>query len=298
MAFVALGLVGGCGLGDNAQVAEALIDSVDQFEQAGPAQGTLGLAVQVIEVPAAAEAFALGGAPGDGGGAGGLYDGAPIAVTVDLAHQRSALGPADKRVQIFDGLVDYGRRVGAAEGDARPWMKVDLADLAKGDTKVTFTRLSPDALRNALNPSFVVDLIAGALSGSVEEMPGTETVAGTPTTKYEANFDIEKALEDTRRDRYAEDDREAIYDLLDLLTVSGRVFPGAVWLDEQGRPRRFQIGLRVSPRKGFVLEIGLDLVVESFVDDGVPPTPTDLELLETDSLGGFLQAVTPALEAR
>lgn len=297
--LVVIGLLAGCGLGDKAHVAEQIIDSVARLEQVGPAQGTLVVTLKLIEVPAAAEAFAAGGGlPGGAGGApAGSFAGAPIVVTVDLEHQRAALGGADQPDQIFDRLVGYGRRVEAAEGDARPWMKVDLADLAEGDSKVNFTRLSPDALRNALNPSFVVDLIAGALSGSVERMKGTETVAGTPTTKYEANFDIEKAVGDTRRDRYPEDDREAVYELLDLLTVSGRVFPGAVWLDGEGMPRQFQIGLRVSPRKGFVLEIGLELVFESFGAEGVPPNPTDLELLETDSVAGYLQAVTPAVEA-
>lgn len=296
--LVVVGLLAGCGLGDKAQVADQIIDSVSRLEQAGPAHGNLVVALKLIELPVAAAAFgpAAGSPGGEGGAAGGSFAGAPIVVTVDLKHQRAALGAADQPALIFDGLLGYGRRLEAAEGDARPWMKVDLADLAEGDSKVNFTRLAPDALRNALNPSFVVDLIAGALSGSVEQMPGTETLAGTPTTKYEANFDIEKAVGDTRRDRYPEDDRDAAYELLDLLTVSGRVFPGAVWLDGEGRPRRFQIALRVSPQKGFVLEIGFDLMLERFGDEGVPANPTDLELLETDSLAGFLQAVTPAVQ--
>ena len=284
----------GCGLGDKAARADRVIDSVDRLEDRGTVGGTLTLRLAVVEVPAAAGALAAvpkGETPARPTTATTL----PIAVAIDVAHQRAALGAADAPEQIFDGLVAYGQRTDAQDGDARPWMKVDLTELGDGIGDVDFAAVSPVAMRNALSPSFVVDLIAGALSGSVEQAGKTEVVAGAPTTRFDANFDVEKAVQDTRRDRYPEDDRDALYDTLDLLTVKGRVFPGAVWLDADGLPRRFQVALRVSPRKGFVFEIELDLVLDTLGTASVPASPTDLELLETDSLPEFLQAVTPAL---
>ncbi len=279
---MSLGLLVGCGLGDRAARAERVIDSVDLLAADGPAAGTLAVSIRLLEAPVNIPVQA------------GTFDGPPIDMVVDVDAERAALGPAGDPQQIFDGLVIFGRRLAAAEGDARPWMKLDLEGLADGDSKVNFEQLAPEALRNALNPSFVVDLIAGALSGSVDKV-GPDDVGGTPTTRYDGNFDIEKAVEDTRRTRYPEREREALYDELKLLGMSGRVFPGSVWLDAEGKPRRFQVGVRVSPRKGFVLELGLDLTFLARATELVPPSPSDLELLETDSLGGYLYAVTPTL---
>lgn len=293
-AVLVSGLLAGCSLGDKARLADRIIGSVDRLETAGPAQGTLAVSLRLVDVPVGATSFAPGGASPPAelpGGAANSFS-ASIPMTVDVARQRSTLGAADDVQYLFDGLTGYGRRVDAAQGDARPWMKVDLAALEAGNSTVNFTRLPPEAVRNALNPSFVTDLIAGALTGSIEESTGSEVVGGVDTTRYDANFDIEKAVQDTRRDRYPERDRDALYEALDLLGLSGRVFPGTVWLDRDGVPRRFRIELRISPRKGFVFEVGLDLEILSFGGHEVPRPPTDLELLETDSLGAYLQAVT------
>lgn len=288
------GLLTGCSLGDKAHLADRIIGGVDRLETAGPAQGTLAVSLRLVDMPVGAASFAPGGASPPAGLPGGASIlGAPVPMTVDVARQRSTLGPPDDVQYLFDGLTGYGRRVEAAQGDARPWMKVDLAALEAGDSKVNFTRLPPEAVRNALNPSFVTDLIAGALTGSIKESTrSAEAVGGVATTRYDANFDIEKAVQDTRRDRYPERDRDALYEALDLLGFSGRVFPGTVWLDRDGVPRRFRIELRISPRKGFVFEVGLDLEIQSWGGAAVPRPPTDLELLETDSLGAYLQAVT------
>ena len=124
------------------------------------------------------------------------------------------------------------------------------------------------------------------------QAPKQAVVGGVTTTRYDANFDIDKTVRDTRRDRYRDKERDDLFKALDLLGLSGRVFPGTVWLDRDGLPRRFRIDLRISPRKGFVFEVGLDLQLHAFGGDEVPGTPTDLELLETDSLGSYLQAVT------
>lgn len=275
----------GCGLGDRAARAERLIDSVDLLAEAGTAVGSVVVTLTLLEAPPAAE----------GAVRGGSFAGQPSDVIVDVAGRRAALGPADAPTHLFDGLVAYGRRLDAAEGDARPWMKVDLEEVTEGS--VSAERLAPEAIRNALNPSFLVDLIAGALSGSVEEV-GSKDLRGERTTRYDANFDVDKTLHDTRRRRYPEREREALDDVLKLLDVSGRVFPGSVWLDAQGRPRRFQVGLRVSPQPGFVLELRLDLELHSVGGAVMPGRPTDLELLETDSLGAYLFAVTPMLAGR
>lgn len=282
-----LAVVAGCGLGDRAERAERVIDSVDLLDAAGPATGTMTVRLTVIEVP-----DALGGVPML------TVTGPTTDLAVDLRAQRAALGPLDAPEQIFDGLVTYGRRLDAQDGDARPWMKLDAAALPDGDGKVDVTLLAPEALRNALNPVLVLDLIAGALSGSVDLAEQPDTVADASTTRYDANFDIEKALEGTRRGRYPERDREAIYDELRLLNLSGRVFPGSVWLDEEGRPRRFRIDLRVSPQKGLTLALRLSIDLDRIGEGSVPKGPDDLELLETESLGAYLFAVTPLVAGR
>jgi len=278
-----LGLVAGCGLGDKAHLASEIIGGVDHLENAGSAHGTLTLSLRLLDVPAEAATFTRAKT--------GLL-GAPIAMAVNLAQKRATLGPADDPQFQFSGLTSYGRRVDAAQGDARPWMRIDLAALSAGDQKVNFTRLAPEAARNALNPTFLMDLIAGALTGSIKQIRASEVIDGVTTTPYSANFDIEKVLHDTRRDRYPEDDRVAIEKELDLLGVSGRVFPGTVWLDRDGVPRRFRVGLRISPRRGFVFEVSVDLRISAFGVRGQPRLPSELEVLETDSLGIYLQAVT------
>ena len=271
-----------CGLGDKAGLEQRITSAPARYEGMVVA-GTISVESRLKTLPSGVGIPGALGPPGVSAPPGlpsapttqaelptaGVPLGAlTVGFVLDLEGSRAALladAAATEPQVVFDDLVLYGRRGGVPADDARPWVRLDLDDL--DDTAGALDPLDgagPNALY-ALHPAVLADLVAGTLTGSIE--PGGDDSLGAGTTHYEVNISIRKALQDTRRARYPERRRESAEELLRLLGVVGDLHPGAVWLDAEGRIRRFRIEFRQEPRH----KVEFRMIVS--VDVG--PTPTE-----------------------
>lgn len=287
---VAVALLPACGLGDKQAMADRVVDAVEALTEEGTATGTVGVTATFVRFPESMTALAE---------QRGIDLETPpptnevvLDVALDLDAARARLGAADDPLEIFDDLEVYGIRQAAAEDDARPWAFVDLGDLDEGEAEVDPDQDAAILAIGAINPAVLVDLAAGALTGSIEDA-GTESVAGVETTRYDANFDLEKTTEDTRDDRYDDDKRETLDALFDLLTVRGTVHAGSVWVDGDGVLRQVVLRFETEPELDTIVEVALRLTIDEV---GVPlaiepPGPRDW--LEVSTMVGFLRTIIP-----
>jgi len=122
----------------------------------------------------------------------------------------------------------------------RPWIEVDFSKITP--RKDPPGRLPPQL---ALDPSLLVDLLAGALSGSVHR-DGSDTVDGVATTRYSLHVDWDKATSDEGRvaaglpklSKFRLHTLDRIYE---QLAVSDTIVPTRLWLDAGGLPRRIEM---------------------------------------------------------
>lgn len=287
-----------CGLGDKQHRADAIIDAVDATIAAGAANGVLTVGATILQTPDIGRAAEAGNATGGRPPLGTLLA-PPIAyqAALDFRTRRAVLSREDKTAEVFDGLNFYGRRVAATDRDARPWLRLRLADLEEGTGEIRVPEDFPTAVLNAINPIVLVDLAAGALAGSIKRGV-TETTNGVRVTRFDANFDVEKTLEKTRRKAYPEEERKAIEASFALLTLKGEVNKGTVWLDDAGRLRGFALELKVSRQRDLVFGVNLGLVISDFGKVADVRVPPDAEVLEAASMVAFLRAVVPEMVAK
>jgi len=299
-AALVVALLAGCGLGDRQQRADAIISSVDAAFAARQASGTLTTSMRFVRLPdgAGVESITGGAAAAGVAGAGiqqAMQQELTVATTLDLARGRAQVAlqsHADAPFALYDGLVSYGRRWSAGPRDARPWVRVDGTDITKGE-EVDPTQDAPSFFAFALNPIVLVDLIAGPLAGSVRDL-GVETIDGAETTRYSANFDIDKVVKKTRRKRYPEETRRAFEDVLKVLAVSGPIHKGEVWIDGDGRPRRFTIRLKEEPIRHFVIEHTITLDLQAFGTKAAVALPSARERIDVRSVVQYLRATIPS----
>lgn len=279
----------GCGaIQERKEQADRIIGSVDKAIAAGSAH---------IDVAARTE-LKLEGAErmlGEGGPRGAVTPSVTVSAQADLGADRVAYlaggaGGAPQAVRIFSGTTIYVRRVGnAAAGTQRPWVRLDLTSIdpeeIDNDIEVA------DALRRVQetagfdNPLFLLKLLRGALSGSIEDR-GADEVRGVPTRHYKLNLDREKAVKD--EDEEIQDAYEAVFK---SMFATATVFPGEVWLDNQGVPRRYSVTLKSKVRRRALADFRL--TVEMF-DLGQPVQivlPDDRETARVEGLGSLAQAV-------
>jgi hypothetical protein len=309
LAAVAALLTSACGLGDKARLEDRITGAPARLEGSVVA-GTVTVESRLTDVPAGVSATFAGAAPPDAGGPaptfpkGGVSFGQESAgFVLDLAGFRAALltpataEQAPAPVVLFDDLVLYGRRGGIPLDDARPWVRLDLDDVEEGAGALDPLDGAGTAALAAIHPALLVDLAAGTLTGSIErrDVGAADAALAPGTTRYAVNVSVRKALQDTRRSRYPEQRREAVEELLRLLGVVGDLHPGEVWLDEDGRLRRFRVELRQEPQRKieFRMIVSVDLPP---VPDGTTPTVGDVpgveQVLGVDSVLRFTSTVT------
>ncbi len=287
-----------CGLGDKQHRADAIVDAVDAAIAAGGASGVLTVGATILQLPdvgrAAESQDAAGGPPPPG-----TLLAPPIAydAALDFGRRRAVLSRDGKTAEVFDDLNFYGRRLAATDRDARPWLRLRLENLEEGTGEIRVPDDAPTAVLNAINPIVLVDLAAGALAGSIKRGV-TETNNGVTVTRFDANFDVAKTLEKTRRKAYPEQERKAIEAAFELLTLKGDVNKGSVWLDDAGRLRGFSLQLKVSRQRDFVFGVNLALVINNFGKAADVRVPGDSEVLEAASMVAFLRAVVPEMVAK
>lgn len=155
---------------------------------------------------------------------------------------------SDKPAVVFDGNTLFAFIPSAKPGDARPWIST-VANKKLKDFTLDPAAVPASLAAFALRPTLLVDLLAGALTGSIKRVdPETSAVAGVDTTEYRAKFDIDQALTDSTRVTYSQkqiDDLDKLFKVLGI--SSGDLDDGAAWIDAQGNPRQLRIAIRESP---------------------------------------------------
>ena len=281
LVLVAIMAAGACGLGDRERLAREI--------EAGPAKaggavaaGTLGIGytIDLDELPEQArdrmrtQAADATGDPLE-----------TVEVVVDLAKRRGVYLRDGKVVVFHDDQVVYGLRSDAAPDDARPWLKLDLADIDDGEAPLNPAKDGPFAGVMLLNPALLLDFTAGPLTGSIERRAEDRT--------YEANFDIEKVFTQVRRKTYPEERLEVVNDVLEVTAVDGLVHHGKVSLDGEGRPTVFRIELKRSDDYGVRVNLVLILTLDKWDVPFDIARPGDDSLLQLDGFRQFLRGIQP-----
>lgn len=284
-------LAAGCGIQEKKENAERIRDSIEKLAVHGTASAQLTYSLRILETPRNAGGASIQGLPL-------LQEGArtPEVSALILLDYRKKLAQtslpaaepdqAPVAVQVFDGDVLYQRRLnqaGAGTTGGRQWVKLDFGDHyddrehAKGDGFGS----------QSLNPAWLVDLVGGALMGSVEEL-GTEPVRDVQTTHFEVNFSWDDAFEDVD-----DDEREGFLAAASMMGIPERVVKGEVWIDDEGLPRRIRANVRQQRDRNERLELQYTLELFDFGGAAVIEVPTGDDVSEVDGLSGIIQATNP-----
>lgn len=196
-------------------------------------------------------------------------------------------------IALYDGTSLFVRRFGRGSV-RRPWIQVDYA-------KITQRRDPPSSLPQQLgiDPRFVIELVAGALSGSVHK-EGVEPIAGVQTTRYRLNLDWDKALSDEGRTaagltKLSRTRTRALERTYEQMAISDTIIPAELWVDAKGLPRKIEVNLRqttvteLQTRKRhlhFVTTVGVEVTRLRAPVDISPPSKQ--ERIRVDGLGELI----------
>jgi hypothetical protein len=189
-----------------------------------------------------------------------------------------AASGSTKPAVVFDGNTLYASIPTAKPEDARPWISTTTSK------KLTDYTLDPSAVPGslaafALRPALLVDLLSGALSGSIHRV-GSATIGGVATTEYKAKFDIDQALLNATRITYSQKQQDNLTKLFKVLGIkSGDLDPGLAWIDGQGNPRQLAVAITESPvdQSKIVLVVQMQLTPQSTPATLAVPSPNSVE---------------------
>lgn len=205
--------------------ADTVVGAAKRVERVGTGHGTMSMAVSVRRARGGFNSAVVARS----------FNVPSVAVELDFTNRAAAVAPLGNiSPAVFMGSVVYLRRpqaAGQAESQfgVRSWSKLDFAKVGRKDTNT----LGGVTGVNPINPTYLLRLLAGALSGSVRRL-GPTTVNGLPTTHYRMNVDRGKAFS-----RLPDKVRQAADKAFKSDDVKGSVYHDAeVWLDADGLPRR------------------------------------------------------------
>lgn len=235
-----------CGFKSRKAQAEFLVRTPARTREAGAAKATITWRA-VPRLEELANAGGGGGLPRElqqqlqSGGRGAEQT---MLSSVDFVHDRAQLAPTiapEYQLGVFADTALYLRRANATR---RPWAKLDFARL---DAREIGEKVPPVGFV-ALSPSVLVDLLAGALSGSIRRA-GTAKVGDAKTTHYTLNVDWDKAVSDQGRDaagleKLTERRRDALERAYESMGLSERIMPAELWLDDRQLPRKLVLTMQ------------------------------------------------------
>ncbi|MGZ8766601.1 MAG: hypothetical protein ACXW2C_13015 [Acidimicrobiia bacterium] len=208
-----------------------------------------------------------------------------LSLRMDIAGSLGLEGPERESVEvrIVDGVfyMDLGDLgdTAAELADGKRWLKLDVSGVAGmlGDSAIS---------SESSNPVDGLEALRG-VSSDVREI-GTESVRGVETTHYRATLDLAKAIADTPADA-----RDGARDLLDR--AGARTIPVDVWLDAQGRVRKYTMQLDGASFGEAGSSVAVTYEFYDFgapVDVNAPPADqvADLGSMLEGMLDGFLDA--------
>jgi hypothetical protein len=296
----------GCAYADKQQRAEAIIKSVQLLEEAKTAKGHLSLSLRLANVAAASATSKsptskppTSKPPANRDLATqAAFSPAPNPIDVDFARMRAAATPAPQAAvapasagnvaateatarflaanvgAVWNHGMVYVERPAANAAndiDQRPWVQLDFRLVSKRAE----SELQQVPAVNIVNPTYLVSLLGGTLSGSVKKL-GVEQVAGVPTVKYEMNIDRDKAS------RALEDkDRQSLENTFASNHFTGTIYKRAqVWIDTNGLPRKIVLPVKQSITLNGVRSTFDVKVTIEFTEFGAPvqitvPGPND-----------------------
>lgn len=193
----------------------------------------------------------------------------------------AVLGTSRLRIdEIMDGATVYLRLPAALErGSAthgKPWVKIDLANAAKGLGASGFSSLLDNPA--STDPSQFLRYLHAA-SGSVTKV-GSATVDGTPTTQYRATIQLNRVPNGFPAAQRAQV-RKTIATLQQVAHI--RAIPVNVWVDDQHLVRRMEFSIAEAV-SGETVNIGLRIDIPQYGPQPTPHLPPASQV--TDLTGG------------
>jgi hypothetical protein len=229
-----VGTTGACDYATRKQEAKLLVDAAKRAEGQRTATGTIATSFSVKKVSLEFRALVAN------------TQLPPLDARFSFADHRAhtdGLATANGGVlpsAFFDGPVVYFHRPevpGASDSQFgfRAWSKLDFSKVGRKEKN----QLVRPTLVNPINPTYLVRLLAGTLSGSVKKL-GTATIDGHATQHFRMNVDRDKAFR-----RLDDRDHQAVDKAFKSNAISGAVFKNAeAWIDGDGLPRRFVLTIK------------------------------------------------------
>jgi hypothetical protein len=246
------GSSGGNGGSSKASLAALVASSSTKTQAEGSARMSLHVNVSGASTQAGSKSFSEIGS--------GVFDFARKEGQISIALPQ--LQSAAIEILYTNGAL-YERlppQFGAVLARGKQWIKVDLS--AAGN----LAALNP-SLGASTDPTQVLNYLRGA-SNSITEV-GKETLRGASTTHYHVDLDLTKAAR-----RLSAGARRAFEQGLSAIGGATSV-PADVWIDDQGRLRKFALRLSITPRTGN--QAGQTFTVSETIelyDFGVPVSVT------------------------
>jgi hypothetical protein len=207
----------------------------------------------------------------------------------------SAAG-SSKPAVVFDGNRLYALIPSAKPEDARPWISTTA------NKKLNDFTLDPAAVPGslaafALRPGLLVDLLSGALSGSIHRV-GPADVAGVPTTEYRAKFDIDQALLNSTRVTYSQKQQDDLDKLFKVLGIkSDSLDQGYAWIDADGNPRQLAVAINESPAEQSRIVLIVEMRITPQSTPAALPLPSANSVEKVPSLNQYLLPLKARLGA-
>jgi hypothetical protein len=258
VALVVATMAGGaCGFAEKKQLADRIRSAPARMDAARTARGNIATSARIIKPKLTAEGYGRA-----------LQADGSAALNIDFARRTADA----EGVQMMSGPILYVHRQAATEG--RKWLKLDFSELYDDRESLQGSAFGT----NAILPLFLVDLLHGALTGSVRQL-GSDTIDGVATTHYRANFAFDKAF-----DSAPDSLREGVTAALAVMgTAYDSIAKGEVWLDAEGLPRRMLATVRASKGRNQVIELSFRLDLSDFGAATAVHLPKNGEIERVDS---------------
>jgi hypothetical protein len=211
---------------------------------------------------------------------------------VDLRSGRSQYLKSGKPVAVFEGEAAYARRPNALPTDARPWVRVDITEDLQ-DRVLDPVAVPASLVALAIRPTLLLDALAGALTGSLEE-EGPDTVSGVSVQRYAMRVDLTQAFTKSERERYSQraiDDLTAFFEIIGI--EENDLHEGKVWVDGDGLPRRILLELVEEPSRDTDLRVTFDLTLEPQPSSVEISVPKQSSVSKVPQLFQYLQPLVP-----
>lgn len=231
-------------------------------------------------------------------GAAGASGNPSIVVEVGFAvpdrrARASFPGGEVERATVFHDTNLFVRRQNARATERRTWAKLDLAEVVENERPLDTREMTPgqvlSSAASTINPVYVLELVRGALAGSIE-VRGNETAGGVESTRYDANVSFDKALTELEFD---DEEREVRLRLFRLLGARKDVVPASVWVDAEGRLRRVRVELdqQISRRRTNKLLVTVDIT--SFGSGVALEGPAEEATVTYERFGRLVRSALP-----